>query len=146
MWVELRPVVAVPQFRCLAHSRLDPPLQAETPAPSTNHQYRPSLKLTRRNLQPASRSGLLTGRGLFDRCSDEGISLLTHCSYLRMVARMNLTHTVGDIRNFINASRPENLSRPYTIGTTFPNRTLGDDTATIQAAGLVNSVIVQRWA
>ncbi|KAF9555715.1 SEP-domain-containing protein [Agrocybe pediades] len=64
----------------------------------------------------------------------------------RIVARMNLTHTVGDIRNFINASRPENLTRPYTIGTTFPNRTLEDDTATIQAAGLVNSVIVQRWA
>jgi len=64
----------------------------------------------------------------------------------RMVCRMNLTHTVADIRNFINASRPENLARPYTIGTTFPNRTLEDNMATIQGAGLVNSVIVQRWA
>ncbi|KJA16623.1 hypothetical protein HYPSUDRAFT_193049 [Hypholoma sublateritium FD-334 SS-4] len=63
----------------------------------------------------------------------------------RIVARMNLTHTVGDIRNFINASRPENLVRPYTIGTTFPNRVLEDDSATIQGAGLVNSVVVQRW-
>ncbi|KAL1756914.1 hypothetical protein FB107DRAFT_260497 [Schizophyllum commune] len=63
----------------------------------------------------------------------------------RMVARMNLTHTVGDIRNYINASRPENLTRPYTIGTTFPNRTLDDDKATITDAGLQNSVIVQRW-
>ncbi|TFK35804.1 hypothetical protein BDQ12DRAFT_611172 [Crucibulum laeve] len=64
----------------------------------------------------------------------------------RIVSRMNLTHTVADIRNFINASRPENLTRPYTIGTTFPNRTLDDDSATIEAAGLVNSVVVQRWA
>ncbi|KAF8953673.1 hypothetical protein BDZ97DRAFT_1871242 [Flammula alnicola] len=63
----------------------------------------------------------------------------------RMVCRMNLTHTVGDIRNFINASRPENGARPYTIGTTFPNRILDDDSATIQGAGLVNSVVVQRW-
>jgi len=63
----------------------------------------------------------------------------------RMVARMNLTHTVGDIRNFIDASRPENVSRPYVIMTTFPNRTLDDDSATIQGAGLVNSVVVQRW-
>lgn len=63
----------------------------------------------------------------------------------RMPCRMNLTHTVGDIRSFINASRPENLSRPYTIGTTFPNRTLEDDTQTIEGAKLVNSVIVQRW-
>ncbi|THH32695.1 hypothetical protein EUX98_g1546 [Antrodiella citrinella] len=63
----------------------------------------------------------------------------------RMVCRMNLTHTVQDLRNFINASRPENNQRPYTIGTTFPNRTLEDTTQSIQEAGLVNSVIVQRW-
>jgi UBX domain-containing protein 1 len=63
----------------------------------------------------------------------------------RIVCRMNLTHKVQDIRNFINASRPENLTRSYTIGTTFPNRTLEDDNQTIEAAGLLNSVIVQRW-
>jgi hypothetical protein len=43
------------------------------------------------------------------------------------------------------SSRPENFTRPYTIGTTFPNRTLDDDTQTIEAAGLNNSVVVQRW-
>jgi hypothetical protein len=43
------------------------------------------------------------------------------------------------------SSRPENLTRFYTIGTTFPNRTLDDDDATIESAGLVNSVVVQRW-
>ncbi|KAI0357190.1 SEP-domain-containing protein [Trametes cingulata] len=64
----------------------------------------------------------------------------------RMVARMNLTHTVGDIRNFINASRPENNARPYVIMTTFPNRELQDETQTIEAAGLANSVVVQRWS
>ncbi|KAI9432401.1 SEP-domain-containing protein, partial [Lactarius indigo] len=64
----------------------------------------------------------------------------------RIVARMNLDHTVRDLRNFINASRPENNTRAYTIGTTFPNRTLDDDSVTIEAAGLLNSVIVQRWA
>ncbi|GLB42820.1 putative SEP-domain-containing protein [Lyophyllum shimeji] len=64
----------------------------------------------------------------------------------RIVARMNLTHTVRDLRNFINAARPENLTRPYTIGTTFPNRTLEDLDATIEGAGLANSVVVQRWA
>jgi UBX domain-containing protein 1 len=63
----------------------------------------------------------------------------------RIVCRMNLTHTVQDIRNFINASRPENVTRAYTIGTTFPNRTLEDFGATIEGAGLVSSVVVQRW-
>ncbi|KAF8556681.1 SEP-domain-containing protein [Imleria badia] len=63
----------------------------------------------------------------------------------RMPCRMNLTHTVGDIRSFINASRPENSARAYTIGTTFPNRTLENDRETIAEAGLANSVVVQRW-
>ncbi|KAJ7024635.1 SEP-domain-containing protein [Mycena alexandri] len=63
----------------------------------------------------------------------------------RIVCRMNLTHTVGDLRNFINAASPVNLSRPYTIGTTFPNRVLSDDTATIEGEKLQNSVVVMRW-
>ncbi|CAE7133973.1 unnamed protein product [Rhizoctonia solani] len=64
----------------------------------------------------------------------------------RLTCRMNLTHTVGDIRNFINASTPGAASRLYTIGTTFPNRTLDDPTQTVEAAGIKGSVVVQRWA
>ncbi|PFH49148.1 hypothetical protein AMATHDRAFT_5121 [Amanita thiersii Skay4041] len=63
----------------------------------------------------------------------------------RMVCRMNLIHTIQDIRNFINASRPENVTRAYSIGTTFPNRILDDNSVTLEAAGLANSVVVQRW-
>ncbi|KAF7792011.1 hypothetical protein EIP86_003038 [Pleurotus ostreatoroseus] len=63
----------------------------------------------------------------------------------RLVCRMNLTHTVGDIRSFINASRPQNAARTYNIMTTFPNRILEDETQTVEQAGLVNSVVVQRW-
>lgn len=47
---------------------------------------------------------------------------------------------------FNYSSRPENLTRPYVIATTFPNRVLDDDTQTIEAAGLKSSVVVQRWA
>jgi len=64
----------------------------------------------------------------------------------RLVCRMNHSHTVGDIRNFINASRPENSARAYTIQTTFPIRVLEDETQTVKDAGLLNSVVVQRWA
>ena len=42
-------------------------------------------------------------------------------------------------------SRPENLTRAYTIQTTFPVKVLDDDAKTIQEAGLANSVVVQRW-
>jgi UBX domain-containing protein 1 len=80
-----------------------------------------------------------------------------------MVCRMNLTHTVLDLRNFINAyeafcsygevllisttcrSRPENLTRPYTLGTMFPSQLLEDNSRTIGEAKLMNSVVVQRW-
>ncbi|KAG8925699.1 hypothetical protein FRC02_009470 [Tulasnella sp. 418] len=62
----------------------------------------------------------------------------------RLRSRMNLTHTVGDIRAFINSSRPDLAGTVYSIGTTFPNRTLEDNTATIESAGLQNSVIVQK--
>jgi len=64
----------------------------------------------------------------------------------RLVSRMNLRHTVGDIRGFIRASRPQSEARPFTIGTTFPNRTLDDDSQTIEQAGLINSVVVMRWS
>ncbi|KAF8139460.1 hypothetical protein K438DRAFT_1995999 [Mycena galopus ATCC 62051] len=40
---------------------------------------------------------------------------------------------------------PENLTRHYTIGITFPNRTLDDNAATIKQAGLASGVVAQRW-
>ncbi|PVF97461.1 SEP-domain-containing protein [Serendipita vermifera] len=63
----------------------------------------------------------------------------------RLVSRMNLTHTIGDIRRFINASRPGMSERPYTVQTTLPVKVLDDESQTIEAAGLKNSVVVQRW-
>lgn len=49
------------------------------------------------------------------------------------------------LANYFPRSDPVNLTRPYTIGTTFPNKTLDDDTQTIKDAGLANSVILQKW-
>ncbi|KAJ3027226.1 UNVERIFIED_CONTAM: hypothetical protein HDU68_004229 [Siphonaria sp. JEL0065] len=62
----------------------------------------------------------------------------------RMVAKMNHSHTVGDVRRFINASRVGESLRPYAIMTTFPNKDLTDDSVTLKDAGLINAVIVQR--
>eukprot|EP00887_Chlorella_sp_A99_P006342 scaffold3.g6342.t1 len=61
----------------------------------------------------------------------------------RMVAEFNLQHTVADIRRFIRASRPDTPTA-YRLSTAFPPRQLDDDGATIEAAGLANSVIIQR--
>ncbi|KAF9908985.1 hypothetical protein EC991_009167 [Linnemannia zychae] len=64
----------------------------------------------------------------------------------RMVARFNHTHTVNDIRGFINASRSGEASRPYVLQTSFPKKDLEDVSQTIKDAGLLNSVVLQRLA
>eukprot|EP00884_Botryococcus_braunii_P023028 jgi/Botrbrau1/9409/Bobra.0252s0034.1 len=61
----------------------------------------------------------------------------------RMVARFNLTHTVGDIRRFIRASRPD-VPTTYSLFTAFPPKQLNDDSVTIQAAELANAVVLQK--
>ncbi|CAG8514580.1 1366_t:CDS:10 [Paraglomus brasilianum] len=63
----------------------------------------------------------------------------------RMVARFNHTHTIGDIRNFINASRAGEASRGYILQTTFPTKELTDESQTLTDASLLNSVVVQRY-
>ncbi|KAJ7189288.1 SEP-domain-containing protein [Mycena filopes] len=40
---------------------------------------------------------------------------------------------------------PTNQTPPYTIGTTFPNRALADDAATIEVEKLQDTVVVMRW-
>lgn len=62
----------------------------------------------------------------------------------RMVARFNHTHTVNDIRGFINASRAGESSRPYMLQTSFPKKDLDDVTQTVKDAGLLNAVVQQR--
>ncbi|RIA96570.1 hypothetical protein C1645_796124 [Glomus cerebriforme] len=65
----------------------------------------------------------------------------------RMLSRFNHTHTVGDIRNFINAyvSFFGEAQRNYILQTTFPPRDLKDETQTLIDASLLNSVVIQRY-
>ncbi|KAI1318115.1 hypothetical protein EDD11_007167 [Mortierella claussenii] len=63
----------------------------------------------------------------------------------RMVARFNHTNTINDIRGFINASRAGESSRAYVLQTSFPKKELEDVQQTIKDAGLLNSVVLQRY-
>ena len=47
-------------------------------------------------------------------------------------------------RRFIRASRPDAAAGAYRLATAFPPKPLDDDSATIEAAGLANSVVVQK--
>ncbi|KAK0569790.1 protein phosphatase regulator [Tilletia horrida] len=65
----------------------------------------------------------------------------------RIVATLNHTHTVGDLRRYLDASRPGMAARPYTLHASFPPKPLpSDETVTIKDAGLLSAVVIQRWA
>ncbi|XP_009623216.1 plant UBX domain-containing protein 4 [Nicotiana tabacum] len=62
----------------------------------------------------------------------------------RIVALFNYHHTVGDIRAFINASRPC-ATGDYQLQTVgFPPKILSDPSQTIEQAGLASSVVMQK--
>ncbi|KAF9975569.1 hypothetical protein BGZ73_000782 [Actinomortierella ambigua] len=62
----------------------------------------------------------------------------------RMVAKFNHTHTVNDIRGYINASQAGEANRPYILQTSFPKKDLTDLNQTVKDAGLLNAVVLQR--
>ncbi|KAM0906637.1 hypothetical protein ACQ4PT_016656 [Festuca glaucescens] len=61
----------------------------------------------------------------------------------RVVARFNTSHTISDVRAFVDATRPGEAS-DYTLQVGFPPKPLDDATKTIEEAGVANSVIIQR--
>ena len=62
----------------------------------------------------------------------------------RLVVKFNHSHTVNDIRNFVNLSRPSMSAANYVLMTTFPNRELTDLGQSLADANLLNAVIIQR--
>jgi UBX domain-containing protein 1 len=60
----------------------------------------------------------------------------------RLVAKFNHTHTVGDLRGFVDAALPKRVA--YQLQTTLPVRVLADESQTLQEAGLLGSTVVQR--
>jgi len=62
----------------------------------------------------------------------------------RLIVKLNHTHTVGDLRLYINTARPQYEGVEYMLLTTFPNKELSDSSPTIAAAGLVGAAVLQR--
>ncbi|KAI1280893.1 NSFL1 cofactor p47 [Halotydeus destructor] len=63
----------------------------------------------------------------------------------KLVLKVNLTSTVGQIRQFICRARPTHATRTFSLMTTFPNKELSDESLTVEQANLANAVIVQRF-
>ncbi|KTW29730.1 hypothetical protein T552_00937 [Pneumocystis carinii B80] len=63
----------------------------------------------------------------------------------KYTVRFNLTHTIGDIYDFMDANRITDDSRDYILQTIFPNKEYLDKSLTIKDAGLSNAVLVQKY-
>lgn len=61
----------------------------------------------------------------------------------RLVGRFNHGQTIGEVRSYIVAARPQYASRSFALLSTFPSREL-EDSQTLSDAGLLNSAIMQR--
>lgn len=59
----------------------------------------------------------------------------------RLVGKFNHTHTVADIRKFIDGQKPKSN---YDLFHSFPVKPIGDESQTISTAGLLNSSIIQK--
>jgi len=62
----------------------------------------------------------------------------------RLVVKLNHSHTVADLRNYINTARPQYSDTSYNLLTTFPNKEITDNSLTISGAGLVGAAVLQR--
>ncbi|XP_068144785.1 NSFL1 cofactor p47 [Drosophila tropicalis] len=62
----------------------------------------------------------------------------------RLAAQFNLTHTVSDIRRFIQTARPQYSESHFVLVSSFPTRELSDESSTIEKAGLKNAALMQR--
>ncbi|XP_018574182.1 NSFL1 cofactor p47 [Anoplophora glabripennis] len=61
----------------------------------------------------------------------------------RLVGQFNYEHTIGEVRSYIQAARPQYQSQPFNLLSTYPSKVL-DDAQTLQAAGLLNAAIMQK--
>merc|ERR1712071_352507 len=62
----------------------------------------------------------------------------------RLVVKLNHSHTVADLRNYILVARPQYAGTSFALMTTFPNKELTEETQTLSSAGLVGAAVLQR--
>ncbi|KAJ1725605.1 protein phosphatase regulator [Coemansia erecta] len=63
----------------------------------------------------------------------------------RLVAKVNPSHTIGDLRAYVLSQRPEAGSRPFAFKAIMPPKVLSDDLATVEETGIANAAIAQYF-
>lgn len=62
----------------------------------------------------------------------------------RLVATLNHTHTIADLRRYITLARPQYEHQAFNLLTTFPSKELSDNNQSLVQAGILNAAILQR--
>ena len=65
----------------------------------------------------------------------------------RLVSRFNLSHTIGDVYAFVNASNPASQARSWVLMTTFPSKELSDQGKTLEDTPELKKggTVMQKW-
>ena len=61
----------------------------------------------------------------------------------RLVVKMNESNTISDLRRYIRLVKPE-APLSFSLHTTFPNKELAEDSATLKDAGVLGAAILMR--
>ncbi|CAO1624422.1 unnamed protein product [Sympodiomycopsis kandeliae] len=64
----------------------------------------------------------------------------------RLIGQFNQDHLVSDIRNYIRQQQQQSSERSFTLHTSFPPKLISDENQSIKDAGLLNAVVIQKWA
>lgn len=108
---------------------------------STPTMAEPETTSASLNSAPAPSMGLL----VVDETMPSTSIQLRLADGTRIIGRFNHRHTVRDVRAFIDASRP-GVSRTYQLQMMgFPPKLLTELDQTIEQAGLINSVVIQKF-
>ncbi|KAJ2882140.1 protein phosphatase regulator [Coemansia aciculifera] len=125
---------------------------AQPPAqPFSGHGNRlggiaPAITSSAAGHAPSSRSQVGAGRPISLDQSQPVIQVqIRLADGTRLVARVNASHTIGDLRAFVLSERPEAGQRPFAFKSIMPPKVLNDDLATIAQAGIANAAIVQYF-
>lgn len=62
----------------------------------------------------------------------------------RMIAKLNTSHTLKDLKNLVRSERPEYAAASFVLMTTFPNKIYSEEEKTIEEAGLLGSAMTQK--
>ena len=58
--------------------------------------------------------------------------------------KLNHSHTVGHLRQFVTTARPDLATRPFNLRTSFPSKELEDNGINIKDAGLIGAAVLLR--